>query len=287
MWQYSHFIKVCPLGKQDTKVLQGKYTNLKTDTNTNSTPDKVMEPLTRLFTDLIEHLRLLTPLGHNPNNGHPNYKRNGQYSQKQAAYPISHRQHGTTTQHRHSNTYGDCNNDQRHQTDYRWKGHGWDSKNPVGHNKNMLQSLIPEYTKSSQEWNVILSVQLPMISRKTRMRRMFLHQTHQKTNLPLSRHQNGSENLRGSAFHEKVVRHPSSLVHTANTGAETEIVHIGRKSHNKCTVITMIGNRSQKAIWDSVAGKPIKSYDCYKSLHPKYRMGAKNNILSNYNKPNA
>ena len=60
------------------------------------------------------------------------------------------------------------------------------------------------------------------------------------------------ENLRESAFHEKVVRHPSSLAHTTNIGAETEIVHIGRKSHNECTVITMIGNRSQKASWDSL-----------------------------------
>ena len=41
-------------GKQDTNVLHGKYTNHKADTNTNSAPDKVMGPLTRLFTDLIE-----------------------------------------------------------------------------------------------------------------------------------------------------------------------------------------------------------------------------------------
>ena len=38
----SHFIKDRPLNKQDTKVLQGKYTNQKTNTNTNSAPDKVM-----------------------------------------------------------------------------------------------------------------------------------------------------------------------------------------------------------------------------------------------------
>ena len=79
------------------------------------------------------------------------------------------------------------------------------------------------------------------------------------------------ENLRGSALHENVVRHPSSLVHTANIGAETEIVQIGRKSLNECTVITMIGNRNQKALWDSGAGRCVISYDCYSSLHPKYR----------------
>ena len=51
--------------------------------------------------------------------------------------------------------------------------------------------------------------------------------------------------------------------------SETEIVNIGRKSQNECTVITMIGARSQKALWDSGAGRYIISYDCYNSLHPK------------------
>ena len=114
--------------------------------------------------------------------------------------------------------------------------------------ENILQNLTPEYTRLSQVANVILSVQLPLISRNTWMRRLLLHQTNQKTSLPLSRHQNAPENLRGSTFHEKVIRHPSSLVHTIDIGAKTEIVHIGRKSHNKCAVITMIGNRSQKAL---------------------------------------
>ena len=80
------------------------------------------------------------------------------------------------------------------------------------------------------------------------------------------------ENLRGSAFHEKNIRHSSSLVNTSNIGSETEIVHIGRKSQNKCPVITMIGARSQKALWDSGTGRCIISYDCYNSLHPKYKM---------------
>ena len=54
---------------------------------------------------------------------------------------------------------------------------------------------------------------------------------------------------------------------------ETEIVHIGRKSQNECAVVTMIGARSQKALWDSGAGRCIISYDCYNSLHPKYKTG--------------
>ena len=34
----------------------------------------------------------------------------------------------------------------------------------------------------------------------------------------------------------------------------------------------MIGARSQKALWDSGAGRYIMSYNCYNSLHPKYKM---------------
>ena len=56
------------------------------------------------------------------------------------------------------------------------------------------------------------------------------------------------ENLRGSAFHEEGVRHSSRHVNTSNLGSETEILHIGRKSRNKCAVIIMIGGRSQKAL---------------------------------------
>ena len=34
----------------------------------------------------------------------------------------------------------------------------------------------------------------------------------------------------------------------------------------------MIGAKSQKTLWDSGAGRRIISYDCYNSLHPKYKI---------------
>ena len=83
--------------------------------------------------------------------------------------------------------------------------------------------------------------------------------------------ENEPENLRGNTFHEKVIRHPSSPVNTSNIGAETEIAHIGRKSQNECAVITMTGAMSQKTLCNSGAGRCIISYDCYNSLHPKYK----------------
>ena len=77
--------------------------------------------------------------------------------------------------------------------------------------------------------------------------------------------------MRGSAFNEENIRQSSSHVNTSNIGSETEIVHIGRKSQNECAVIIMIGARSQKALWDSGTGRCVIFYDCYNSLHPKYK----------------
>ena len=80
------------------------------------------------------------------------------------------------------------------------------------------------------------------------------------------------ENLGGSAFYKESIRHSSGCVNTSNVSSETEIVHIGRKSQNKYAMIIMLGARSQMALWDSGAGRCIISYDCYNSLHPKYKM---------------
>ena len=123
----------------------------------------------------------------------------------------------------------------------------------------------------SQVVNVTLSAHLPQILRRTRRRRLHLHQSHQKTSYPSQGIEKVPESLRGSAFHEENVRHSPSYVYNTNLDSETEIVHIGRKSQNECAVITMIGDRSQKALWDSVVGRCVISYDCYKSLHPKYK----------------
>ena len=59
-----HFVKDCPLSQPDKKAPKGYYTDCRNANNTNSATDKVMEPLTRLFTDLVAHLKLLIPSGH-------------------------------------------------------------------------------------------------------------------------------------------------------------------------------------------------------------------------------
>ena len=57
-----HLIKDCPLSQQDNMAQKNKYTYHRTDNNSNSRTDKVMEPLNRLFADLVEQLKLLTPI---------------------------------------------------------------------------------------------------------------------------------------------------------------------------------------------------------------------------------
>ena len=79
--------------------------------------------------------------------------------------------------------------------------------------------------------------------------------------------------LRGSVHSKDIIRPSySSQKRTPTSSSEAEIVHIGRKSQNKCAIITVIGDGSQKTLWDSGAGRCIISYDCYNCLHAKYKM---------------
>ena len=105
-----HFIKDCPLSQQDNMAQNSKCPDHRTDSNTNSATDKVMEPLTRLFTDPVEYLKLLIPSGHSPHNGHPNYEGNGQHGHKWMGFHHSHRQHGINNYHRQDNIQKDCRN---------------------------------------------------------------------------------------------------------------------------------------------------------------------------------
>ena len=56
-----------------------------------------------------------------------------------------------------------------------------------------------------------------------------------------------------------------------DTQIDTEIVHIGRKSPNKCAVMVNAGKRPFKALWDSGAGRCVISYECYNKILPKFK----------------
>ena len=49
----------------------------------------------------------------------------------------------------------------------------------------------------------------------------------------------------------------------------TDIVHIGTK--DGCSILTKIGERNYKALWDSGAGKCVISYDKYKTIPEKLK----------------
>ena len=56
-----------------------------------------------------------------------------------------------------------------------------------------------------------------------------------------------------------------------NAQTDTDIVHIGRKSQNVCSVIVNAGKRSFKALWDSGAGRCVISYECYNKISPNFK----------------
>ena len=107
------------------------------------------------------------------------------------------------------------------------------------------------------------------------MNKILPPQIHQKLDSSFQNINTVLENLRGNHFQGKDIRKPTILVHntdnSAANAAETEIVHIDRKSHNEYAVITTIAHRSQRALCDSGAGRCVISFDCYNSPHHKYK----------------
>ena len=130
------------------------------------------------------------------------------------------------------------------------------------------EGLRPGSMKSSLIVSAIWSTQPGLTWRSTERKRLNLHPPHQKLSCPSQDMEYVPKPLRGSAFNEEVIRHSSSHVSTPTLGSETEIVPIGRRSQNECTVITVIGASNQKVLWDSSVGRCIISCDCYNSLHP-------------------
>ena len=58
-----------------------------------------------------------------------------------------------------------------------------------------------------------------------------------------------------------------------NTPAETDLVHLGRRPQDECSLFIQTGKRSHKALWDSGAGQCVLSFDCYNAIPAKYKTG--------------
>ena len=68
-----HLVKDCPLSQPNNSTQTGHHMDCKGAHNGGSSSDKVMEPLSRLFTYLVEQLKLLTSSGHGSHRGTPTY----------------------------------------------------------------------------------------------------------------------------------------------------------------------------------------------------------------------
>ena len=110
------------MSQSDNAAHKGPYTDCRNAHNYDGATDKVMEPLTRLFTDLVTQLTLLTPSGQG---GDPNYDakiRNGL-------------QTGSSNGHRwHTNGHYHKREEPNNRSSFRHNGHHWGNKD--GHKSN-------------------------------------------------------------------------------------------------------------------------------------------------------
>ena len=100
------------------------------------------------------------------------------------------------------------------------------------------------------------------------------------------------EPLRGHNTNSHTIRHDTNLdnnscdtnVHSPiesksqdvnssvnNTPIETDLVHLGRRPQDECSLFIQTGKRSHKALWDSGAGQCVLSFDCYNAIPAKYK----------------
>ena len=100
------------------------------------------------------------------------------------------------------------------------------------------------------------------------------------------------EPLRGHNTNSHTIRHSTNLdnnscdtnVHSPiesksqdvnssvnNTPIETDLVHLGRRPQDECSLFIQTGKRSHKALWDSGAGQCVLSFDCYNAIPAKYK----------------
>ena len=175
----------CPLTKQDNMTPKSRYINDRTDNHSNSMADKVMEPLSRLFTDLVDQLKLLTPSGHSPHKGFPNYEGNSRHDHKQMGLHNGHRQNSKGNYHRQDNAQKNCSINHCHRTSYTQDGgHHQDNRDGVGNKNKYSKRPHTRIHKIESAVSVTLSAHLPWILKSTQRRRLHLNQSHLKTNFP-------------------------------------------------------------------------------------------------------
>ena len=122
----AHFVKECPFSQPGNVAHKGPYMDCRNAYSYDGATEKVVEPLTRLFTGLVKQLKLVTPSGQG---GNPNYDgkvMNGRWMGSNNG----HRQQ--TNDHYHKRE--EPNKDYHHRSSFRLNGHQWGNKD--GHTSN-------------------------------------------------------------------------------------------------------------------------------------------------------
>ena len=122
----AHFVKDCPLSQLDNVAPKGPYADHRNAHNYDGTTDKVMEPLTRLFTDLVTQLKLLTPSGQGGNSNYDGKISNGWWTSSNNG----HRWHANDHYHKRQEPI----KDHHHRSSFIHNGHQWGNKD--GHKSN-------------------------------------------------------------------------------------------------------------------------------------------------------
>ena len=131
------------MSKLDNIAQKGPYKDHRNAHNYDGATDRVGEPLTRLFMDLVTQLKLLTP---SVQGGSPNYNgklRNGWWTGSNKG----HRWHANDHHHKKEEQYMD----HHHRSFFRNNGHQWDNK--YGHKSNssrMPHARINEVESNSE-----------------------------------------------------------------------------------------------------------------------------------------
>ena len=127
-----HFIKDCPLSQPHNQGQHGHYTYCKNANHPEGTTDKVLEPLTRLFTNLVAQLKSLTPSGHSSHGGTSTYDGKGRHDQWWMGFHNGHRHHTNDNYHQRKEPKQDCH----HKGPYRHNGHKQGSRDGTGNKGN-------------------------------------------------------------------------------------------------------------------------------------------------------
>ena len=183
-----YFIKDCLLSWRDNMAQKGNYTDHRHVNKSDSKTDMVMEPLTRLFTNLAAQSKLLTRSGHSSHNGPPILKvmvglvKGGWVFTMAIASMVM----AITINEMNPIRIAAWTITIRHLLDTMVTNR---AVGVVQVTRTVLpKDLTPGFTRLSPVVSVTQSDQLHLTLRSTWRKKLSLHQSHQKTKLPLSSH---------------------------------------------------------------------------------------------------